>query len=57
MELVRSLDFVHLQATETDAGDTAEEIRENLVQGFKDLNQYKQGKLKTTPAKEFLHEL
>jgi hypothetical protein len=54
MELIKNLDFVKV---EEDEGDSKEEIIANLKQGFKELNLYKQGKLQTTPAKEFLNEL
>jgi len=54
MELIKSLDFVQVQ---DDIGDSKEDIRKNLKQAFKDLKNYKQGKLKTTPAKDFLNEL
>ncbi len=54
MELIKNLDFVKV---EEDEGDSKEEIVANLRQGFKELNLYKQGKLQTTPAKEFLNEL
>ena len=54
MELVKSLDFVQV---EEDPGDSKEEIVTNLTQAFKDLKKYKQGTLKTTPAKDFLNEL
>ncbi len=55
MELMKSLDFV--QVEKTDDGDSKEEIIDNLTQGFKELKLYKEGKLKTTSAKEFLDEL
>lgn len=54
MELVKSLDFVQVQEG---TGDSKEEITANLTKGLKDLKRYKQGKLKTTPAKDFLNEL
>lgn len=54
IELIKSLDFVDLQ---DDTGDSKEEIAANLTHGFKDLKRYKQGKLKSTPAKAFLDEL
>ena len=54
MELIKSLDFVQV---EEDPGDSKEEIVANLTQAFKDLKRHKQGKLKTTPAKDFLNEL
>ncbi|MCD4698072.1 MAG: hypothetical protein K8S16_17745 [Bacteroidales bacterium] len=34
-----------------------EEIKENILQGLKELRLIEQGKLKTRPAKEFLNEL
>lgn len=55
MELVKSLDFVQIE--NVDDGDSKEEIVANLTQGFKELKLYKEGKLKTTSAKEFLDEL
>lgn len=54
MELVKSFDFIQIEEVE---GDSKKDIVKNLTQGFKDLKLYKQGKLKTTPAKDFLHEL
>ena len=54
MELIKSFDFVQIQE---DVGDSREEIVANLTQAFKDLKDHKQGKLKTTPAKDFLNEL
>jgi len=55
MELVKSLDFVQIE--NVDDGDSKEEIVANLTQGIKELKLYKEGKLKTTSAKEFLDEL
>jgi hypothetical protein len=54
MELVKSFDFVQIEKAE---GDNKKEIEENLTKAFKDLKRYKQGKLKTTSAKDFLNEL
>ena len=54
IELVKSLDFVQIQE---EMVDSKEEITTNLKQAFKDLKAYKEGKLKTTPAKDFLDEL
>ena len=54
MELLKSLDFVQVEEVE---GDSKEEIVANLKQGFKELNLYKQGKLKTTTTQDFLNEL
>lgn len=54
MELLKSFDFVDIQ---DDTGDSKDDIKKNLKQAFKDLKNYKKGKLKTTPAKDFLNEL
>ncbi len=54
MELLKNLDFVQVKEIE---GDSKEEIRANLERAFKDLKLYKEGKLKTSPAKDFLNEL
>ena len=54
IELVKNLGFVKIEEFES---DSKKEIIENLNQGFSDLKKYKQGKLKTTSAKEFLNEL
>ncbi len=54
MELISSLDFVEVHEQNE---DTKEEIVANLTQAFKELKQYKQGDLNTTPAKDFLDEL
>lgn len=56
MELIKSLDFVQV-LKEKETGDSKEDVVANLTEAFKDLKLYKQGKLKTTPAKEFLDEL
>ena len=53
LELIKSLDFAHV---EEDTGDS-EAVRANLKQAFKDLRKYKQGKLNTTSAEDFLNEL
>lgn len=54
MELIQSLDFIQVQQ---EADDSKEDITTNLINGFKDLKRYKDGALKTTPAKDFLNEL
>ena len=54
LELLKSFDFVEIEEYE---GDSREEIIANLKQGFKEMKLYKQGKLKTTVAKDFLNEL
>lgn len=56
MELVKSLDFIQVQEQD-ESSDSKEEIIVNLTKAFKDLKRYKQGKLTTTPAKDFLDEL
>lgn len=54
IELIKNLDFVQIDQEE---GDSRKDIEENLAKAFKDLKRYKQGKLKTTSAKDFLNEL
>lgn len=46
--MIKNLDFVEV---EDDIGDSKEEIIHNLTRAFKDLKDYKDGKLKTTPTK------
>ena len=53
MELVKSLDFVQVH----DEGDSKEAIMSNIKKGLEEVKLAKQGKLKTTPAKDFLDEL
>lgn len=52
MKLIKSLGFVDIK--EVDEGDSKEAIVENLKQGFKEMQLIKDGKLKTTSAKDFL---
>ena len=40
-----------------DKGDSKKKILTNLTQAFKDAQLFREGKLKTTPAKDFLNEL
>ncbi|MFV0346360.1 MAG: hypothetical protein ACK5IQ_08985 [Bacteroidales bacterium] len=54
MELVKSLDFVQVEEAD---GDSKKDIVKNLTRGFQDLKLYKQGRLKTTSAKDFLNDL
>lgn len=54
IELLKNLDFVKIEENQ---GDSKQEIVENLEKGFDDLKKYKQGKLETTSAKEFLNEI
>ena len=53
MELIKSLDFVQI---DTD-GDSKASIISNITKGLKEVKLSKQGKLKTTPAKDFLNDL
>jgi len=53
LELVKSLDFVEVNSE----GDSKEAILQNIKQGLEEVRLAKEGKLKTTPAKEFLNEL
>ena len=55
IQLAKSLQYV--KKIETDEEPTKEEIIENLKAGFEEMRLFKKGKLKTTPAKEFLNEL
>ena len=54
LELLRSLDFVQIETVEEDSRD---EIIKNIKEGIKDLKKYKEGKLETTLAKDFIDEL
>lgn len=54
MELINGFDFI---LVEENSGDTKEEIIANLKQGFKELKQFKEGKLKGIPSKKLLDEL
>ena len=53
LELVKSLDFVEVN----NGGDSKEAIIQNIKQGLEEVKLAKQGKLKTTPAKEFFNDL
>ena len=53
MELVKNLDFVQVD----DKGDSKEAILSNIKKGLEEVKLARQGKLKTTPAKDFLNEL
>lgn len=55
VKLAENLHYV--KKIETDEGPTKEEIIENLKAGFEEMKLIKEGKLKATPAKEFLNEL
>ena len=53
MELVKNLDFVQVD----EEGDSKEAILSNIKKGLEEVKLARQGKLKTTPAKDFLNEL
>lgn len=53
MELMKSLDFVQVDA----GGDSKKSILSNIKKGLEEVKLAKKGKLKTTPAKDFLNEL
>lgn len=55
MELAKNLHYV--KKIETDDEPTKEEILDNLKAGLEEVQLFKKGKLKTTPAKDFLNEL
>ena len=52
MELLRNFDFVQIEE-----GDSKKSILSNIKKGLEEVKLSKQGKLKTTSAKEFLNEL
>lgn len=55
IELAQNLHYV--KRVVTDEGPTKEDILDNLKAGFEEVRLYKNGKLKTTPAKSFLDVL
>lgn len=55
VQLAKNLAYV--KKIETDDEPTKEEIIENLKKGFEEMRLFKEGKLKTTSAKELLNEL
>ena len=55
VELAKNLHYV--KKIETDDEPAKEEIIKNLKKGFEEMKLFKKGKLKTTPAKDFLNEL
>jgi hypothetical protein len=54
VELAKNLPYV--KKIETDEEPNLE-VLENIKAGLKEVSLYKKGKLKTTPAKDFLNEL
>lgn len=55
LELAKSLSYV--KKIETDDEPTKEEIIENIKAGLREVKLFKEGKLKTKSAKDFLNEL
>ena len=55
VELTKNLHYV--KKIETDDEPTKEHILDNIKTGLKEVQLFKQGKLKTTSAKDFLNEL
>lgn len=53
LKLIKSLGFVDIK--KVDEGDSKEDIVANLNQGFREMQLIKEGKLKTTSAKDFLN--
>ena len=55
IELARSLQFVKkIEAADESA---KEQVLQNIKAGLQEVKLFKKGKLKTTPAKDFLNEL
>ena len=46
-----------LEALEQEEQPDKEQVLRNIKKGLKEVKQFRQGKLKTTPAKDFLNEL
>ena len=46
-----------LEALEQEEQPGKEQVLRNIKKGLKEVKQFRQGKLKTTPAKDFLNEL
>ena len=62
MELMSSFDYVTfnpaiIASTAVEREDTFDEVLSNVRHGIRELNLINQGKLKTRPAKELIHEL
>ena len=55
IELARNLHYV--KKIETDEEDDLEDILSNIKTGLEEVHLFKKGKLKTTPAQDFLNEL
>ena len=55
IELAKNLQYV--KKIETDDYQSKEDIIDNIKTGLQEVKLFKEGKLKTTPAKDFLNEL
>lgn len=55
IELAKNLQYV--KKIETDDDQSKEDIVDNIKAGLEEVQLFKKGKLKTTPAKDFLNEL
>jgi hypothetical protein len=55
LQLAKNLSYV--KKIETDEEPTKVDIAANIKAGLKEVQLFKKGKLKTTPAKDFLNEL
>lgn len=55
IELAKNLHYV--KRIETDEETSDDKVLENIKAGLKEVKLFKKGKLKTTPAKDFLDEL
>jgi hypothetical protein len=55
MELAKSLQFV--KKIEETSAPTKKQVLQNVKAGLDEVALFKKGKLKTTPAKDFLNEL
>lgn len=55
VQLAKNLSYV--KKIETDDEPTKEEIMDGIKAGLEEVKLYRKGKLKTTPAKDFLNEL
>ena len=55
VELAKNLHYV--KKIETDAEPSKNQVVENITAGLKEVSLFKKGKIKTTPAKDFLDEL
>ena len=55
-DLIKHFSFVKIKETDTEE-DSDAEIIENVRQGIKEMRLVEQGKMKSTPFKDFLREL